>query len=283
MARKNKKNHKAAKVLAKFIFNTTIGFLVLGFIIAGFDIPVTDRTSIIFTVAAVLFVPALRAVFKSIKRKLAPPPVKKSVPAHPAPGNVELHASEPPRQTGNSVYVQLKPSACLSAKDYIMFDTETTGFSSATDRIIEIGAIKCIDDQPVDSFTTFVNPDMHIPSNISRLTGITDADVKDAPQFSEIAKPLMDFIGNLPLVAHNGSFDARMLTAELNFLGLDYTVKVIDTLSLARKAFPDLENHKLRTLIHALGLADHEQQHRALDDARIGHQLYLRCKEELKR
>lgn len=207
---------------------------------------------------------------------------RKSVPAHPASGDSALHVSEPPRQTGNSVYVQLKPSACLNAKNYIMFDVETTGYSSTVDRIIEIGAIKCIEDQPVDSFTTFVNPDMHIPSKISRLTGITDADVENAPQFSKIAEQLMDFIGDLPLVAHNGSFDARMLTAELNFLGLDYTVKVIDTLSLARKAFPDLENHKLRTLIHALGLADHEQQHRALDDARIGHQLYLRCKEELK-
>ncbi len=230
-------------------------------------------------IIAFIFVVALEFLWRKLRRQ----PSKDSVPPRPASRDSAPHAAEPPRQTGNSVYVQLKPSACLSAKNYIMFDVETTGFSASVDRIIEVGAIKCIDEQPVDTFTTFVNPDMHIPSNISRLTGITDADVKNAPQFSEIAEPLMDFIGDLPLVAHNGSFDARMLTAELNFLGLNHTVKVIDTLSMARKAFPDLENHKLRTLIHALGLSDHEQQHRALDDARIGHELYLRCKEELNR
>lgn len=214
-----------------------------------------------------LLVFAVMAVFSvKARRKIKPKPAPK--PAAPPP-------------VGNTAYTMLKPRQCLSTVDYIVFDVETTGFSSAADRVIEIGAIKCIDDQPVDSFSTFVDPDMHIPSNISRLTGITDADVKGAPQFADIAKPLMDFIGDLPLVAHNGSFDARMLASELNHLGLTYSLKVIDTLPLARKAFPELENHKLRTLIHALGLSDHEQQHRALDDARVGHQLFIKCKETL--
>ena len=226
---------------------------------------------------------ALEFLWRRLKQKKQNPsepiPKPKSSPQPTQP----LQVSSPPTPTGQSTYVMLKPKACLAAKKYVMLDTETTGFSSTSDRVIEIGMIKCVDDKPVDSFTTFVNPDMHIPSNISRLTGITDADVASAPQFQEIAQQVIDFIGELPVVAHNGHFDARMLASEFDYMGQSVFLKVIDTLPMARKAFPDLKNHKLRTLIDELQLADYEQKHRALDDARIGHLLYLRCKEELSK
>lgn len=255
------------KRLLKFI----LSLMIVCSVLIVFDIEATEENSLVI-IAVAAFLPLL---FRSAKKLFR----KKQSPRTSQP----LAVSAPPRATGASGYVMLGAKACLAAKDYVVLDVETTGFSSETDRIIEVGLIKCLDDKPVDSFTTFVNPDMHIPSNISRLTGITDADVKNAPQFKNIAAQLMAFIGDLPIVAHNGSFDARMLCSELNFLGRNYSLKVIDTLPMARKAFPDFKNHKLRTLIRELDLADYEQQHRALDDARIGHLLYLRCKEELKR
>lgn len=201
--------------------------------------------------------------------------------ASAAATSASLTPSAPPSAAGRSDFTKLSLTAGLKLKDYVAFDVETTGFSSEFDRIIEVGALKVLNGQPVDSFTSFVNPDMHIPANVSRLTGITDADVANAPQFAQLAPELMAFIGELPVVAHNASFDARFLKAELNFAGLSYVFKVVDTLPMARKAFPQLENHKLKTLIDSLGLADHQQQHRALDDARIGHELFKRCKEGL--
>lgn len=191
---------------------------------------------------------------------------------------IRLTPAAPPRPTGNSTYIMLKPAAALKAKDYVMLDTETTGLSRTADRIIEIGMLKCVDDKVVDTYTTFVNPDMHIPTRISRLTGITDVDVINAPQFDAIAREVMEFIGDLPVVGHNVHFDAGMLTSELNYLGLDYVFNTIDTVALSRRAFPELHDHKLRTLIDQLNLAGHVQQHRALDDAEVTHRLFLKCK-----
>lgn len=229
-------------------------------------------------IIAGLCVFCLEVLWRRIFKKK--PAAQHAAPATSVPTTPDrLAVSAVPRPTGQSTYILLDPKVAIAAKDYVMLDTETTGFSANTDRIIEIGAIKCINDVPAETFTTFVNPDMHIPSNVSRLTGITDIDVRSAPQFSEIAEELMAFIGDLPVVAHNAHFDARFLASELNWAGLDYVFKAIDTLQLSRIAFPHLANHKLKTLIHELGLTDHEQQHRALDDAEVGHQLFLRCKE----
>lgn len=260
--------------MKKRLLNFLVGFLVVCGLIALLDIPVTDQNSILFFVLAALVVPAFRGLKKLLKKKPAGTSAKSPAPDRLAPAAA-------PRPTGSSTYIMLKPAAALKAKDYVILDTETTGLSRTADRIIEIGMLKCVDDKAVETYTTFVDPDMHIPTKISRLTGITDVDVKGAPQFDAIADEVIAFIGDLPVVGHNVHFDAGMLTSELNYLGLDYVFNTIDTVALSRKAFPELHDHKLRTLIDYLDLADHEQQHRALDDAEVTHRLFLKCKEAL--
>jgi len=264
--------------VGKRIKNFLISFVAVCGVLGFAKINVTEDMSIAIIVISAFLPMIFRRIKKALKRK------PKATAAPTVPSTPErLTVSAAPRPTGRSTYITIEPAEALKVKDYVMLDTETTGFSHSLDRIIEIGMIKCIDDKPVDTYTTFVNPDMHIPSKVSRLTGITDVDVKDAPQFDAIAQDVMAFIGELPVVAHNGSFDAGMLASELNYMGLDYIIKVIDTLQLSRKAFPHLSNYKLKTLIDELDLADHIQQHRALDDAEVTHRLFLRCKSELKK
>ena len=256
--------------MLKRLLNFGLGLLVVCAALAALNVEVTEKNALVFIAMAALVVPLLRLLRRLFSRR-----------RQAAGKTADLKVSAPPKAAGRSDFTKLSLTASLKLKDYVAFDVETTGFSSDVDRIIEVGALKVLNGQPVDSFTSFVNPDMHIPANVSRLTGITDADVANAPQFAQLAPELMAFIGELPVVAHNASFDSRFLKAELNFAGLSYAFKVVDTLPMARKAFPQLENHKLRTLIDSLGLADHQQQHRALNDARIGHELFKRCKETL--
>lgn len=179
----------------------------------------------------------------------------------------------------NWAHIQSKEAIKVSS--YIVVDVETTGFSNVSDRIIEVAAVKCVNDEIVDRFSTLINPGRFIPAKITRLTGIANSDVVDAPPFSQIADGLMNFIGTQPVVAHNASFDARFLANELSRAGYAFDFKYIDTLQLARKAFPELENHKLKTLIKALDLSPLDHQHRALADAEVCHTLFQRCKSEL--
>lgn len=187
--------------------------------------------------------------------------------------------SQPSQQA--QLFNPVKGKLRYSAKNYIAFDVETTGLSSENNRIIEIAAIKVIEDSITEKFSTFVNPGCVVPANITKLTGITNSDLAAAPQFKDIAEGLINFFGELPIVAHNASFDSRFLKSELNRAGYTFEFKYIDTLSCARKAYPEMKNHKLETLSEALCLSEHKQSHRALDDAEMCHKLYQRCKEKL--
>ena len=94
------------------------------------------------------------------------------------------------------------------------------------------------------------------------------------PRFLEFAKDCV-------LVAHNASFDAGFLAEELNRAGVPFQFQHIDSIRLAKKAYPDMPNYKLKTLIKKLSLADHAQQHRAVDDAMCTQRLYELCKQEI--
>ena len=102
---------------------------------------------------------------------------------------------------------------CLGLSDYIAFDFETTGLSPKDDRIIEIAAIKFVDGNPVDRFVTLINPGRPIDPFITDITGIADNMVRDKPIESEIISEFLEFLNNLPLVAHNISFDKSFLDA----------------------------------------------------------------------
>ena len=166
--------------------------------------------------------------------------------------------------------------------DFVALDVETTGIRISGNRIIEVSAIRFEDFYPVEAVTTLVNPKMHIPEEATAVNNITDEMVADAPQFYQIADSLKDFIGKLPIVAHNAAFDIKHLAAS----GLDLRKnKIYCTLQISKSVLEvynerkadssyyrdkeydwDVENCKLETLCKYYGV-QLDNAHRALEDS----------------
>lgn len=158
-------------------------------------------------------------------------------------------------------------------KSFVALDLETTGVAPASDRIIEIGAIKVVDGIETDRFCTFINPRMVIPERITDITGIETDMVKEAPVIEEVLEGLLDFCEDLPLLGHNIRFDYSFLKAACVNCGLTFEKAGIDTLKIARKLLPDLESKRLGDLCRYFEI-DSGQSHRAYDDARSAWKLY---------
>jgi DNA polymerase-3 subunit epsilon len=128
----------------------------------------------------------------------------------------------------------------------VLFDTETTGLDPLTgDRVIEIAAIELINDLPTDKkFYALLDPERDIPSDSTRVHGITSLHVEGKPKFADIADDMLAFFADAKLVAHNAPFDFAFLDAELArlkkpALGME---RMIDTLALAKARFPGMPN-----------------------------------------
>jgi len=147
-------------------------------------------------------------------------------------------------------------------------DLETTGTLAAEDRITEVGIVRVDDGARVSEWSTLVNPECSIPPEIQGLTGITNAMVARAPTFREIADELAGRIEGCVFVAHNARFDYGFLKHEFARLRRAFTARVLCTVKLSRRLYPDGGRHNLDALIarHALPADD---RHRALGDARI--------------
>jgi len=126
--------------------------------------------------------------------------------------------------------------------DCVVFDTETTGFSpDEGDKLVEIGAVRMRDGLPTkEHFHVYINPERSVPDAAVKVHGLTAKFLADKPLFAEVAQDFIDFIGDLPLVAHNAAFDARFINAELGGLGYDTypEERFVDTVQIARKKFP---------------------------------------------
>src|SRR5512147_2960714 len=146
----------------------------------------------------------------------------------------------------------------------VAIDIETTGLSDERDAIIEIGAVKFKGRRVEDEWSTLINPNRHIPEFVSGLTGISDAEVRNAPRFHEIAHELEAFVGNAPVVGHNVRFDLGFLQRA----GLLQYNEVIDTYELASVLMPTASRYNLGALGKQLGILL-PATHRALDDAKV--------------
>ncbi len=148
----------------------------------------------------------------------------------------------------------------------VVLDFESTGLSTATARIIEIGAVKLDKGTVVDEFEELVDPGEPLKPKITEVTGITDVMLSGKPTAEVLLPKLMEFIGDCPIAAHNSAFDGALLRAELKRLGRSYENPVLDTLTYARKLYPELKSFKLKNLCKHLGVSL-KNAHRAVHDA----------------
>ncbi len=158
---------------------------------------------------------------------------------------------------------------------FVVFDIETTGFSPVHDRIIEIGAVKVEKGEIKERFSSFVNPDVPIPLEIEKLTGIHDGMVVDAPMIEEALPHFLEFCQDAVLVAHNASFDMSFIIENTHRLGLKKEFTYVDTVGIARLLLPHQAKHKLDAVAKTLGISL-ENHHRAVDDAEATAEIFLK-------
>jgi len=156
---------------------------------------------------------------------------------------------------------------------YAIIDVETTGGSTKQSKITELAIFKHDGEKVIDSFITLINPEIPIPEFISRLTGINDNMVKDAPKFYEIAKQFIEFTEDCIFVAHNVAFDYGMIRSEFKQLGFDYRRSHLCTVRASRYVIPGHDSYSLGKLTRALGISI-KGRHRAGGDAEATTELF---------
>lgn len=167
--------------------------------------------------------------------------------------------------------------------DYVVYDIETTGFNSENDEIIEIAAVKVSKGKIVDKFQSLVRPTIEIPRKITKLTGITDLMVANACDITEVIPKFQNFIGNSIVIGHNiKTFDNYFIANVYSMCSLgELTNDYIDTLTIAKKLYPELLSKKVDTLIEHLHINLDIPQHRALNDCYYEFEIYERMKKDI--
>jgi DNA polymerase-3 subunit epsilon len=151
---------------------------------------------------------------------------------------------------------------------YVLLDLETTGATPLRDRITEIALVRFDHGIETARWQTLVNPGTSIPPFIQNLTGITDEMVQDAPTFEEVATLLLDYLEGSVMAAHNARFDHGFLKSEFKRIGITLRQKVICTVKLSRKLYPQFPSHGLDAIISRHGLTC-SARHRAMGDVEM--------------
>ncbi len=159
---------------------------------------------------------------------------------------------------------------------YAITDIETTGSHASGNGIIEIAVIVWDDHEIVEEYQTLVNPGVKLPLYISTLTGINDRMLESAPPFEDIADELLEILRDCIFVAHNVSFDYSFIKASFEHLGISWAPPKLDSIKLARKAFPGLRSYGLGNICQELNIRN-DAAHRAMGDARATLTLFDKC------
>lgn len=157
----------------------------------------------------------------------------------------------------------------LLNQEYVVFDTETTGLNSGKDQMIEIGAVKVLNDKVIDRFDELISCDHPLPKIITELTNITDEMLTGKDTEENVTKRFLAFCGDDPVVAHNAAFDISFVESAVSQYNLKpFNNTVVDTMGMARVLYPEWHNHKLSTLVKNLEVEwDEDKHHRADYDA----------------
>jgi DNA polymerase III epsilon subunit family exonuclease len=156
-------------------------------------------------------------------------------------------------------------------EEFVVLDVETTGLQASRQRIIEIALVRMAHGQVVDQWETLCQPGRRVPAYITKLTGIDDERLDDAPAFGEIADAALERLEGAVVVGHNVAFDISFLNEELKRIGRDPVVNEhLCTLSLATRLMPGLRKPTLHSVAQRLAVPGHSRhKHRAGTDARI--------------
>jgi DNA polymerase III subunit epsilon len=170
-------------------------------------------------------------------------------------------------------------------RDLVFVDLETTGGNAAFHRITEVGIVRMKDDRVVEEWSSLVNPECRIPAYIEAFTGITNEMVAGAPRFSDLAALVFEKLRSPTLespifVAHNARFDYSFLRTEFRRLDVQFSAKVLCTVKLSRRLFPEYPRHSLDAVMerHRLTCA---ARHRALGDARVLGDFWSKLRSEI--
>lgn len=160
---------------------------------------------------------------------------------------------------------------------FVAFDVETTGLSAIACKLVELSGVKFTLASPhVETFTTLIDPGEPIPAEVSKLHGITDDMVADAPTIDAVLPGFYEWCADSIMIAHNASFDVEFLKVHSMRQRLTLPSNaVVCTLALAQNLVRDSVNHKLKTLSEHFGFGG-SLYHRALDDSLYVHKLFAK-------
>jgi DNA polymerase-3 subunit epsilon len=200
-----------------------------------------------------------------------------------------------------------------AGKHFVVFDLETTGLDPKKDKIVEIGAVKFDRNGIIARFSVLINPGIPMPYAASQVNHITDEMLKDKPALKDVLPDFIRFIDGAILMAHNSGFDCGFINEALSKCYtevkksddqsyqpslLDDEIPpeqtqrwnapypampnhIIDTIPLAKQAFPGRYKYNLQDLSRDLGIQSIDA-HRAEDDARVCMEIFLKCVEQMR-
>ena len=149
---------------------------------------------------------------------------------------------------------------------YAILDIETTGGKYDEEGITEIAIYQFDGHTITDQFISLINPERPIQDYVTKLTGINNKMLRNAPKFYEIAKRIVEITEGCIIVGHNAAFDYRILQTEFRRLGYEYIKTTLCTVELSQQLIPDKESYSLGKLVRSLGIPMSER-HRASGDA----------------
>lgn len=157
----------------------------------------------------------------------------------------------------------------MESKKYIVLDLETTGLSRYKHQITEIAAIRIDGDEIINTYQTLINPQRNIPSGVTRLTGITNKMVENAPTIDQILPDFLEFIWDDIIVAHNASFDYWFLSENI-YKHQNFWMEnpVLCTRKLTSRLIPELPRKNLWSICEHMNLVN-DQAHRAMSDTAV--------------